>query len=177
MLNNLESFIKMGIKEKLDGGDLRSIAEANKVAEEIGNQEDFDSLFLYLYDKDRLIVMRAADAIEKITLARPEYLKKHKNEIINFCLSEVNMEFKWHLALLLSRLSPSLKEQYSIFEILKKWALNTGESKIVRVNAIQSLYELAIRNEIFEVDFAGIINIVGKENIPSLNARIRKLKL
>ena len=167
----------MNIKEKLGGGDLRSIGEANNVADGIDSQDGFDSLFNCLHEKERLIVMRAADAIEKITLTHPEYLQQHKDEIIGFCLSETNIEFKWHLAILLSRLPLLTKEQYTVFDILKKWALNPEESKIVRVNALQSLYELSKQNEIFKKDFSSIVSIVEKENVPSLNARIRKLKL
>ena len=167
----------MDLKEKLSGGDLRSIGEANKVVDEIDSQDGFNSLFHFLYEKDRLIVMRAADAIEKITLIHPEYLNQHKDEIVDFCLSETaNIEFKWHLALLLSRLSLSIKEQDMVFEILKKWVLNPKESKIVRANALQSLYELSKKNETFKKDFSSIVGIVEKENVPSLNARIKKLK-
>ena len=166
----------MDIKEKLGGGDLRSIGEANKIVGEINSQDGFDSLFDCLFERDRLIIMRAADAIEKITLTYPEYLNRHKDEILNFCSSETNIEFKWHLALLLSRLSLTAKEQYMVFEILKKWTLNPKESKIVRANALQSLYGLSKQNETFKKDFSSIVNIVEKENVPSLNARIRKLK-
>ncbi|MEY8356372.1 hypothetical protein AALB39_23900 [Lachnospiraceae bacterium 54-53] len=82
------------LKEKLGGGDLRSIGEANLVAGEIKNQNEFDALFQYLYDKDRLVVMRAADAVEKITLVHSEFLNPHKSDIIKFCSSEANIEFK-----------------------------------------------------------------------------------
>ena len=169
--------MNMDLKERLGGGDLRSIGEANKVADEIDSQERFDSLFDCLHEKDRLIVMRAADAIEKITLARPEYLSRHKDETINFCSSKTNIEFKWHLALLLSRLSLSAKEQRIVFGILKKWTLDPKESKIVRVNALQSLYELSKQYETFKGDFYSVVSAVEKENVPSLTARIKKLKL
>ncbi len=64
----------------LDGGDLRTIVGANKVVSLIKTQSNFDKLFQYLFSNDRLIIMRTADAIEKITTKHPEYLTKHKNE-------------------------------------------------------------------------------------------------
>ena len=167
----------MDLKDKLGGGDLRSIGEANNVVDEIGSQDEFDALFNCLHEKERLIVMRAADAIEKITLSHPEYLSRHKEEIINFCLSEINIEFKWHLALLLARLTLSATERDRVFEILKKWLLNQKESKIVRANALQSLYQLSRQDETLKKEFSLIVGAVEKENIPSLNARIRKIKL
>ena len=49
---------------KLSGGDLRSIWKADLIVEEIQTQNDFDILFNYLHSDDRLIVMRAVDAVE-----------------------------------------------------------------------------------------------------------------
>ena len=79
------------LKEKL-GGDLRSIGNANLVADEIKNQNEFDALFQYLHDNERLVVMRAADAIEKVTLVHPEYLNPHKSDIIKLCSSATVQE-------------------------------------------------------------------------------------
>ncbi|MBV6439950.1 MAG: hypothetical protein EPGJADBJ_01608 [Saprospiraceae bacterium] len=62
----------------LSGGDLRSIGNSDLVVANVRNPHDFDELFEYLFQPDRLIVMRTADAIEKITVHRPEYLKKHR---------------------------------------------------------------------------------------------------
>ncbi|MFT8425145.1 MAG: hypothetical protein ABF682_02455 [Liquorilactobacillus sp.] len=163
------------LREKLSGGDLRSIGEANLVIGDIKNQSEFDILFQYLYDNERLIVMRAADAIEKISLTHSEYLYSHKIDIINLCSSATDIELKWHLALLISRPSLLVSEQTIAFNILKKWAINPKESRIVRVNAIQSLYELSKQNSSFKTGFSSIINIVQEENIASIDARIRKI--
>ena len=163
-------------KDKLGGGDLRSIGQADSIVDQIHSQDEFDSLFACLYDNDRLIVMRASDAIEKITIAHPAYLLRHKEEVLRFCQSTINIEFKWHLALLLARLPFTEDEQPMVFEILKRWALNPKESKIVRANALQSLSQLSKQNEAFKEGFSSIIRIVEKEDVPSLNARIRKLK-
>jgi hypothetical protein len=164
------------LKEKLGGGDLRSIGNANLVAGEIKNQNEFDALYQHLHDNERLVVMRAADAIEKITIVHSEYLNPHKSDIIKLGSSATDIELKWHLALLLSRLSLSVQEQKMVFKILRKWAINPKESKIVRVNTIQSLYELAKQNDSFKTDFLSIIDTVQEENIASINARIRKLR-
>lgn len=54
----------------LEGGDLRSIGKANEIVDMIHNQADFDELFENLMATDRKIVMRAADAMEKIRSVR-----------------------------------------------------------------------------------------------------------
>ena len=165
----------MDWKNKLSGGNLRSIGKASEAVAEVKSQAAFDSLFACLHESDRLLVMRAADAIEKITKTRPEYLVTHKEALLRFCLSETPKEFKWHLALLLPRLLLSEKEAYEAFAILKKWALNPKESRIVRANALQSLCQLTKENQAFQKDYSSIVGAVEKENVPSLNARLRKI--
>jgi len=166
----------MDMKEKLGGGDLRSIGKANQIVDEVSNQGDFDALFNHLYDNDRLVVMRAADAIEKVTLSHPEYLLSHKDKVISFCLQATNIEFKWHLALLVSRLPLSPEEEKNMFELLKQWAGNPKESKIVRVNAIQSLFTLSERNNALKSELLSLVELLEAENVPSICARLRKLK-
>ena len=162
--------------EKLNGGDLRSIGKADLIVTEIKNQNDFDALFNYLHSDDRLVVMRAADAIEKITVNRADFLCGHKEEILAFCERAGNIEFKWHLALLLPRLPFSESERDNVREILSSWLLDPKESKIVRTNSLQALYELSKQGLITKEKLDNILSKVEKENIPSLLARIRKIR-
>jgi hypothetical protein len=162
--------------ELLKGGDLRSIGLSNQVASLISNQQDFDNLFQYLFHKDRLIAMRAADAIEKVTAKKDQYLHGHKKEILQLCKAYSHKEIKWHLALLVSRLILSKDEPAKIWKLLSSWVIDKNESRIVRVNAIQGLFNLLQKHTAFVNDFEGIITNIETENIPSLNARIRKLK-
>lgn len=158
----------------MKGGDLRSIGEANNVVKEINNQDDFDNVFRGLFHSDRKVVMRTADVIEKTTIQNPKFLLKHKKEILALCNSVQHIELKWHLALFVSRLSLTEKELGIVWQLLTKWATDNKESRIVRVNSLQSLYNLLHVNQELEQDFKLTINEVTKDNIPSINARIRK---
>ena len=169
--------IRDKIKTMLNGGDLRSIGGANEVVSLIHNQEDFDMLFSFLHDSDRLIVMRAADSIEKISRKHSSYLDNHKSNLLELMSTAAYKELKWHLAQLTSRVKLDDDEKNNVFEILKKWLLDKNESKIVRANSIQALYELSCGNKLLMESFDEIINVIKSENIPSLNARIRKLKM
>jgi hypothetical protein len=160
----------------LAGGDLRSIGNSNKVVSAINNQQSFDELFQYLYHSDRKVVMRTADAIEKITRKKPAYLTLHKVDIINLCDSARDIELKWHLALLVSRLILTKKEVRKVFQTLANWATDKKESKIVRVNSLQGLNNLVANNQELTKDFHLLMAKIEGENIPSINARIRKLK-
>jgi len=119
--------------------------------------------------------MKTIDVIEKITVKKTDYLHKHKSKIIELSKKSKNKEFKWHLAQLLGRLNYTEDELLIVWTLLKEMALNIKESKIVRVNSIQTLFDLANTNTKLTKDFQEIINQLKKENIPSINARIRKL--
>ncbi|MFN0276660.1 MAG: hypothetical protein ACKVPJ_13015 [Chitinophagales bacterium] len=161
----------------LSGGDLRSIGKSNSMVLKIHTEKDFDELFQCLYHPDRLVVMRAADIIEKLTLNKPHFLKKHKAAILQLCQEAKNKELLWHLALLIPRLHPD-KEDFSIaWNILARWANDKTQSRIVRVNSIQGLFEMQKQEEVSEKKLYSILSDIEKENIPSINARIRKLKM
>lgn len=81
-------------REFLKGGDLRSIGKANEVSTMIEDQQDFDRLMECLKDSERKIRMRAADAIEKITLKKPEYLQPHKKFFIHLAKTVSEKEMK-----------------------------------------------------------------------------------
>ena len=166
----------MDYEKILTGGDLRSIGNVDTVVANIHNQYEFDRLFALLFHHDRILIMRAADAIEKITLEKPEYLKKHKEKMIDLCETAENKELKWHLALLVSRLVLTERELSMIWKKLTQWATQQDESKIVRVNALQGLFNLVENNKTLTHDFTATLSQIEKENIPSLNARIRQLQ-
>ncbi len=86
---------KAKFEELVAGGDLRSIGKSNFIVGSIHHQKDFDILYKCLSHPDRKVVMRTADAIEKITTVHPFYLAKHKSAILRLCAkSEVNKELK-----------------------------------------------------------------------------------
>ena len=127
----MEQFYKL-----LAGGDLRSIGISNSVVSKVRDQNYFDELFKCLFHKDRLVIMRAADAIEKITVRHPVYLSKYKNVILELCNAAKNKELKLHLALLIPRLNLSRKEIEKVWQILVAWVSDKKESKVARVKRL-----------------------------------------
>ena len=115
----------------LSGGDLRSIGESGKLINEIKTQSDFDQLFNFLHSKERLIAMRAADVIEKVTKINHEFLKSHVVDILNLAEQNVEKELKWHLAEMIPRLKLDIYEKKRACDLLFKWLNDSTESKIV----------------------------------------------
>ncbi len=161
--------------KQLRGGDLRSVGKANSIALQIKDQNDFNELFECLYAADRVVKMRAADAIEKCSQPRPDLLHPHKKEILHFLEMPTGIEFRWHMAQLLSRLSLTEDELNFVSNTLTSWMMNKAESRIVRVNALESLHNIFKGKEPEMTHLLSNVNLLKKENVPSLNARIRKL--
>ena len=94
--------------------------------------------------------------------------------MIKFLKDAQDKEFKWHLALLVSRINLNRNEIGQVWTKLTKWAKDKSESKIVRVNSLQALHNLTKKYTDLERDFVLTIQEVKSENVPSINARIRK---
>ncbi len=165
---------------KLKGGDLRSLGKTSVVVSGISNQREFDNLFIGLFDADRLVVMRSADAIEKVTQENPEYLETHKEELLKLFQSANHIELKWHLAQLIPRLVLRLKlneeETGMVWDKLTQWALDKCGSRIVRVNSIQGLFDIQRKFPELKKDFTDTLLKLDRETITSIVARIKKLR-
>lgn len=165
------------LRELLGGGDLRSIGNSEKLVQLIQDQAGFDKLFTFMYDADRLIVMRAADALEKLSAAKLAYILPHKNALIKLMISAKDKDLKWHLAQLISYVKLTKKEAETVWKILEKQVRDKKESRIVRATSITSLFRISKQFSSYKNDFEKLVDDVYVENIPSLNARIRQFKM
>ena len=163
------------LNDLLAGNDLRSLGESSKIIAMINDQESFDTLCEYLDTGNRTTVMKAIDVIEKITAQKNDFLQKHKSKIIDLSKNAKHIELKWHLAQLLERIKYTDEETTTVWNIVKEWTLNKNESKIVRVNSLQTLYDITQITGDFDTEFLEITKEISNEHIPSINARIKKL--
>jgi hypothetical protein len=74
------------------------------------------------------------------------------------------------------RLTLATEELEKIWETLSNWATNKKESSIVRVNALQGLFEISKLNKEFKPHFSSLVSKIEKEGVPCLDARIRRCK-
>lgn len=162
----------------LAGGDLRSLRNSKRVINSVQNKTDFERLFKLIYSSSRPVAMRASDAIEKITKTHPEYLRGHHNDLLELARHATSKELKWHLAQLVPRLDLPQSEVERAWHYLNYWACNPNESKIVRVNALQGLYELSSRSKNSEMRgrFNRTLSALETQHVPSLSSRARVLR-
>jgi len=129
-----------------------------------------------LQSLERIIVLRAADAIEKISMNKEELLQPYKQILLKFLDGAKNKELKWHIAQLIPRLHLSKSETEKAFDKLRQWAMDNKESRIVRVNSIQALFEFCCLFSQFKPSFELILKELDNKNIPSITARIKILR-
>lgn len=126
----------------LAGDDRRSIGRSNEIASKVLRQpRQFAELIGLLWSNDAIVKMRAADAVEKISLQKPEWLGPYKHALLRALEEAEQPELRWHLALMIPRLPLAKSELKRTVESLQRY-LN-DRSSIVKTCALQGLADLS----------------------------------
>lgn len=159
---------------KLTGGDRRSIGRsAEVVADVLADPALFAVLFQGLLVDDALVRMRAADAIEKITVHHPEYLAPYTAQLLHEVGPIAQQEVRWHVAQLLSRLALTAAERRSAVNLLNTYLQD--QSKIVKTFAMQALADIALVDAELRPQIVAQLEILTTTGSPAMRSRGRKL--
>jgi len=170
-----EVIIMSEIFKKLKGGDLRSIGNVDEVISDILKKESlFAEFFEGMLNENALIRMRAADAIEKISRTNPEYLQPFKIRLINDVSKVEQQEVRWHVAQMLPRLDLHKEEVPQIFDLLMHW-IESSNSRIVKVNSLQGLADIAEKYPDFKALVISKVEDVIVNGSPAMVSRGKKL--
>lgn len=132
-----------------------------------------DVLFSGMRSGDPLVRTRYADAAEKVTVLRPEYLRPYKNVLIETLARTEQQEVRWHVAPMLARLPLTTAEQKAVVDILLAY---TGDrSSIGKTLAMQALADLAMRSRELRPFVLQNIRELVVIGTPAMRARGRKL--
>jgi hypothetical protein len=158
----------------LAGGDRRSIGRSNSVVNEVlDNASLFEALFAGLSHDDPLIRMRAADAIEKISVRRPEWLKPYKKKLLAIAAITDQQEVRWHIAQMLPRLALTRTEKYEAIEVLRRYLGDS--SSIVRTFSLQALTDLSDHDANLRQEVMSLLRSALRTGTPAMKSRARKL--
>ena len=159
---------------KLQGGDRRSVGRSEEVVADIlGNPGLFSVLVEGLDADDPIVRMRAADAMEKITAFRPEYLAPHKKLLIALAAISREKEVRWHLAQMLPRLKLNRPELQHVVGILTEYF--DDSSSIVKTLAMQALADIARQAPALRQPILFHLKELTLIGTPAMKARGRKL--
>jgi len=162
------------ILKKLAGGDRRSIGRSNEVVTEVlARPALFRILIEGLASEEPVVCMRAADALEKITVPRPELLRSHKNILFEISGRTRQQEVRWHMALLFPRMSLRAKERSVAVDILLDYLRD--KSSIVKTCAMQGLAGLAAQDAALKAKVLPLLKELTGVGTPAMRARGRKL--
>ncbi|MCE7986169.1 MAG: hypothetical protein DYG89_33755 [Caldilinea sp. CFX5] len=159
---------------KLTGADRRSIGQSEAVvAEVLADPSRFADLFQGLLVADPLVRMRAADAIEKITISHPAYLQPYKAQLLAEVARIEQQEVRWHVAQLLPRLALTPDERATAVTLLNSYLQD--QSKIVKTFALQALADLALVDTELRPAIITQLEQVTQTGSPAMRSRGKKL--
>jgi hypothetical protein len=166
--------ITPSILRKLEGGDRRSTGRSNKiVAEVLASPELFGALFAGLSVDDPVIRARAADAVEKISVIHPEYLRPYRARLVGEYARCEQKEVRWHVAQMLPRLRWNIREQQQVYDILVDYLRDS--SSIVKTFAMQALADLTRQAPKLRPAVLRRLLDATAHGTPAMRARGRKL--
>jgi hypothetical protein len=119
--------------------------------------------------------MRAADAVEKLTVTNPEWLRPIKRRFICLAACTEQQELRWHLAQMLLRLELSRRDRMVVAAICRGYLQD--QSRVVKTFAMQSLADLALQDPGLRNSIRPLISFVTKTGSLSMKSRGRKLML
>ena len=158
----------------LKGRDRRTIGRSDHVAAIVSNDPElFPELITGLWVEDPLVRMRVADATEKVTRKHPELLQPYKKELLGLMREATQQELRWHLAVIIPRLSLNAKERQSVIFSLNGYL--EDRSSIVKTFALQGLTDLAQDEPSIRPSVLEILREATGNGTPAMKARSRKL--
>jgi hypothetical protein len=162
------------ILSRLRGGDRRSIGNVGEVVAAVRKKPDlFKDLVAGLFDEDPVVRMRAADAMEKISLVNPQSLQPFKTELIRLARQTQQQELRWHSAQMIPRIKLTSKETATVTDIFFDY-LN-DKSKIVVTFAMQALSDLALQEDTASARVIRAIEKLIRTGSPAIQTRGKKL--
>ena len=165
---------RTNLREYLTGGDRRSLGRAKDLHKLMQERMDlFPQLLRCMWDSDPLVVMRAADAVEKITLGEPRLLQPFKNELLGLAAEAEQPELRWHLALMVPRLTLTPVEQRRAIAVFMDYLSDQGS--IVKTLALQALFDISRKSPDAPIHIEEIMNDAARTGTPAMRARARIL--
>jgi hypothetical protein len=158
----------------LAGGDRRSIGKSNHVAAAVLRRPaSFPKLLQCMWSDDPLVSMRAADAVEKVSISRPDLLRPFWAELLGLAEETSQQELRWHMALIMPRLQLAASSRKRAVETLRRYL--DDKSSIVKTCAIQALAELSFGNPAMEEEMVELLEHFRVTGTAAMKARSRKL--
>lgn len=162
------------IRALLTGGDRRSIGRVPRVLVMLERTPAaIGQLVRLMGDRDPVVAMRSADALEKATRSRPELLRPHRRSILGLLRRARQQEVRWHLAQIVPRLALTPAQRRAALQDFDLYL--EDRSAIVRTFAMQALADLAGADPLLRRRVRLRIESLTAAGTPAMAARGRRL--
>ncbi len=160
--------------QQLQGGDRRSIGKSEQaVAEVLRDPALIVILIDALHSDDPVLAMRAADALEKISLSHADYCQSHKDKLLEIAGQTSYQEVRWHLAQILPRLQLEAQDRQRLITILQGYL--DDNSSIVRTCALQALVDVTMDDDQSRTWIRQLVQESSQGGTAAMQARARKI--
>ncbi|HVA26780.1 MAG TPA: hypothetical protein VNF68_01265 [Candidatus Baltobacteraceae bacterium] len=133
------------LADRLVGGDRRSVGTADTIASEVlRHNERFGELFEAMLHEDPVVRVRASDAVEKLTRARPDLLVPFRKRLIDEVGQIEQPELRRHVGQMLARIRLDAKERSRAIALLERYLAD--ESSAVTGPAMSALGDFAMED-------------------------------
>jgi hypothetical protein len=123
------------------GADRHSIGRVPTVVREVLHRPALISALGALTDTDGVVRIRAADALEKVTAAHPDLLRRWTTGLLRLAVDADQQEVRWHPAQILPRLRLTQRQRAIGRRVMREYL--TDRSSIVRTFVLQALLDLS----------------------------------
>lgn len=162
------------IRVMLESGDMRTTGRVPEVFRLASTRPDLiKSLATLMLDPDPGIAMRAADTLEKVSVAHPDWLTPLAGRLVDLPQKSSQKEVLWHWCQMVTRLDLTGRQVDSVVNNLQ--TLLNSDSSIVATFALQALVDLAGRRPALPALVRRQVGLALKSPKPAVRARARKL--
>lgn len=163
----------------IEGQGRIAIGRAEEVASLVLAQpETFPRLMECLWDDDPGVINRAAHALERITRdLQPSFIAQFnsfKASLLGLLAEAAENKLRWHLALIVPRLTLTRAECSRAAQALQSW-LEDESSSIVKTMSLQGLADLTRHDPTQLPAVLELLRIHGRSGTPAMRARSRIL--
>ncbi|HEX3891371.1 MAG TPA: hypothetical protein VHW46_02265 [Terracidiphilus sp.] len=126
-----------------------------------------------LWDDDRAVANRAADALERLTRWKPGQAQKWKGELLGLMTEAIEKKLRWNLALSIPRLKLTPTECRQMAVTLRSYL--DDNSSIVKTSALHGLADLTRQDASLLPEVLDLLRVAGRSGTPAMRARSRIL--
>lgn len=154
--------------------DMRTVGDTKEVVELVlRGPYSVDDIINHIRTGDTYIRARAMDALQKITVKKPESVLKYKTDLLTW-IAEINQqEVQWHVAQILPQFRLTDSEHKQALGIYRRYL--QSPSSIVKTWALDALVKLAQVDPSYQAEANDQLQKTLTSGSPAMQARAKNL--